>query len=105
MSWKHGRARGSRRPWPGHGPFSELPPWQRPGWRYGRGACWWRFPFDNPTVEGVVEQSLPPRLTTPIPFIPQLSKEQETQILEHQITVLQAQLDAAKNRINELMKE
>ena len=23
-------------PWPGHGPFSYLPPWMRPGW-----AVWW----------------------------------------------------------------
>ncbi len=23
-------------PWPGHGPFSYLPPWERPGW-----ALWW----------------------------------------------------------------
>lgn len=28
-------------PWPGRGPFSYLPPWQRPGWIFGRGACWW----------------------------------------------------------------
>ncbi|WP_297498466.1 hypothetical protein [Thermococcus sp.] len=27
-------------PWPGRGPFSYLPPWQRPGWVYGRG--YWR---------------------------------------------------------------
>lgn len=27
-------------PWPGHGPFSHLPPWQRPGWLW-RGRCWW----------------------------------------------------------------
>lgn len=30
-------------PWPGRGPFSYLPPWQRPGWVFGRGACWWLF--------------------------------------------------------------
>jgi hypothetical protein len=29
--------------WPGRGPFSYLPPWQRPGWWFGRGACWWLF--------------------------------------------------------------
>lgn len=28
-------------PWPGRGPFSHLPPWQRPGWLFGRGACRW----------------------------------------------------------------
>ncbi len=26
--------------WPGWGPFSDLPPWERPGWKYGRGWCW-----------------------------------------------------------------
>jgi hypothetical protein len=25
--------------WPGNGPYNNLPPWQRPGWLYGRGAC------------------------------------------------------------------
>ncbi|MFX1475595.1 MAG: zinc-ribbon domain-containing protein [Promethearchaeota archaeon] len=35
--------RGRRRnqgPWPGNGPFSHLPPWERPGWKYGPGSCW-----------------------------------------------------------------
>ncbi|MGC9072348.1 MAG: hypothetical protein ACP5HK_06645 [Acidilobus sp.] len=28
-------------PWPGHGPFSYLPPWERPGWYlWGRWAYW-----------------------------------------------------------------
>jgi hypothetical protein len=31
---------GWRGPWPGRGPFSYLPPWMRPGWVYGPGACW-----------------------------------------------------------------
>jgi len=31
------------KPWPGRGPFSWLPPWLRPGWVFGRGACWWLF--------------------------------------------------------------
>ncbi len=34
---------GWRGPWPGRGPFSHLPPWHRPGWIFGRGACWWLF--------------------------------------------------------------
>ena len=37
MGWR-GRGRGSTGPWPGRGPFSDLPPWERPGWRgSGRG--------------------------------------------------------------------
>ena len=38
-----GRGRGQGRnqgQWPGNGPFSHLPPWQRPGWLYGPGSCW-----------------------------------------------------------------
>jgi len=30
-----------RGPYPGNGPWSYLPPWERPGWKYGRGWCWW----------------------------------------------------------------
>ncbi|OYT39125.1 MAG: hypothetical protein B6U89_04695 [Desulfurococcales archaeon ex4484_58] len=42
--WRGGhgwRGGGWRGPWPGKGPFSYLPPWQRPGWIFGRGSCWW----------------------------------------------------------------
>jgi hypothetical protein len=30
-----------RGPYPGRGPWSWLPPWERPGWHFGRGWCWW----------------------------------------------------------------
>ncbi|RLE55285.1 MAG: hypothetical protein DRJ40_08875 [Thermoprotei archaeon] len=40
-----GWRRGWVGPWPGRGPFSYLPPWLRPGWLFGRGACWWLFGF------------------------------------------------------------
>jgi len=38
MAWRRG-GWGRSGPWPGRGPFSYLPPWQRPGWlfSYGRG--------------------------------------------------------------------
>jgi len=32
-------------PWPGNGPFSYLPPWQRPGWVYGRAYWTYRTPI------------------------------------------------------------
>lgn len=38
-----GRGRGWFGPWPGRGPFSHLPPWERPGRLYGPGACWWLY--------------------------------------------------------------
>jgi len=41
--WRGGRRGGWWGPWPGRGPFSHLPPWMRPGWLFGRGACWWLF--------------------------------------------------------------
>ncbi len=40
--WRWGR----RGRWPGHGPFSHLPPWERPGWIYrGRGGWCWRYAY------------------------------------------------------------
>jgi len=43
MPWGRGRW-WMWKSWPGNGPFSYLPPWQRPGWLYGRGYCrfYWR---------------------------------------------------------------
>jgi len=52
MAWRMGFRRGFGRgrgfgrwmgPWPGRGPFSNMPPWQRPGWLFGRGSCWRLF--------------------------------------------------------------
>ena len=45
FGWGRGRGWGGgwAGPWPGRGPFSYLPPWQRPGWIFGRGACWYLF--------------------------------------------------------------
>ncbi len=32
-------------PYPGHGPWSHLPPYKRPGWWF-RGRCyWWAHPY------------------------------------------------------------
>jgi hypothetical protein len=36
MGWR-GKGGGRNGRWPGRGPFSNLPPWQRPGWLYGYG--------------------------------------------------------------------
>jgi len=98
MGWR-GRGRG----WPGRGPFSYLPPWQRPGWLYGRGACWWLYPpYLQTTMPTIPEQtSVPPTIPT-MPFAPTMSKEQEIPILEQQMTFLQSQLDAIKKRLEEL---
>lgn len=109
MAWR-GRGWGGggwNGPWPGRGPFSYLPPWQRPGWLYGRGACWWLFaPYLQTTVPKAVvpPTSVPP--TVPVtPFAPPtLTMEQETQMLEQQMAALASQLDAIKKRLKELGK-
>ncbi len=44
MGWWWGRS--WRGPWPGHGPWSHLPPWQRPGWVLG--WMWWRYGYAYP---------------------------------------------------------
>ncbi len=41
MGWR-GRGGGGGR-WPGRGPFSNLPPWQRPGWVYGFGRGFYGY--------------------------------------------------------------
>ncbi len=105
MGWR-GRGGG---PWPGRGPFSYLPPWQRPGWLYGRGACWWLL---APQLQATVPQvppatvssaPIPPTVPT-IPLVPTFTKEQEMQMLEQQVKVLEAQLDTIRKRLEELSK-
>jgi hypothetical protein len=106
MRWRgRGRNRGNDGIWPGHGPFNNLPPWQRPGWLYGRGACWRLYPNYNSTEQQDSDQASVPPQVLPTPNLPRFTKEQETQLLEQQRTTLQSQLDAIKNRLTELTKE
>lgn len=43
-------------PYPGRGPWAHLPPWERPGWWYGKWRCWywlapyWRRPVPYPPI-------------------------------------------------------
>lgn len=68
--------------WPGRGPFSDLPPWERPGWTYGRGACW-RF-LGSPYI-----QDYP-------------NEQEEKTYLETSKKELEKQLKNIEKRINEL---
>ena len=109
MSWRRqGRGGGWSGPWPGRGPFSNLPPWQRPGWLYGRGACWWLFnPYLQTTIPKVpsVEQQTQISPTFPTtPTMPTLTREQEKQMLEQQLEFVEAHLDAIRKRLEELSK-
>ncbi|WP_434731966.1 hypothetical protein WLZ34_07105 [Thermogladius sp. KZ2Tp1] len=70
--------RGPYGPWPGHGPWSHLPPWMRPGW-----YLWWAAP------------------QTAAPVAP-WSREAELQYLESLKSYLQETLRRVEERINEL---
>ena len=88
MGW---RGRGMAGPWPGRGPFSNLPPWERPGWLYGRGACWYLY---GPS------RTMPP--TKPEDEATLLA-EQKTMI-EEQLKTMQVTLKKVQDRLNELDK-
>lgn len=96
MGWRgRGRGGGWVGPWPGRGPFSYLPPWQRPGWLYGRGACWWLF---APYLQTTIPQTpavTPPAYTT-------VPKEQEMTMLENQMKWLEETLEQIRKRLVEL---
>ena len=68
--------------WPGRGPFSDLPPWERPGWVYGRGSCW-RF-LGDPYL-----QNYP-------------NEKEERSYLEESKKRLEEQIKSIEKRINEL---
>lgn len=82
--------------YPGNGPFSHLPPWERPGWLYGRGSCWalgyWQ---GTPTVGTTTPPPLPTDLTV-------LKNQKE--ILETQLKTLQESLERIEARLRELEK-
>ena len=95
MGWR-GRGRGSDWVglWPGRGPFSYLPPWQRPGWLFGRGACWWLLAPYAQTTPPQAPDVLPPAYT-PIP-------QQEKIMLENQAKWLEQTLEQIRKRLEEL---
>jgi len=69
--------------YPGFGPWSDLPPWERPGWKFGRGRCWWYFARPEP----------------------ELSREEELRMLEEMERYLEEELRAIRRRIEELKRE
>ena len=96
MAWRRGGRRGS---YPGRGPFNHLPPWQRPGWLYGPGSCWWLYGG--------------PVSTTGYPILPQnINTQDEMKLLteqrkmfEDQIEVIKENMQKIENRLNQLSKE
>jgi hypothetical protein len=96
-----GRGRGQRGPWPGRGPFSNLPPWERPGWLYGRGSCWYLYSKD--LQQDAPNAPIPPVISQPTTF-PFANKEQEKTMLENYIKGLETQIEAIKKRLEEIEK-
>ena len=97
MGWRRGSRNG---PWPGRGPFSYLPPWQRPGWIYGRGACWWLL---DPKLQSTIQQAQPPTIQPSV--APMLTREQEHEMLKQQEKFITTQLEAIRKRLDDLSKE
>jgi len=101
MGWRGRGGRGG--PYPGRGPFSELPPWQRPGWLYGYGAeprytvdptkCA-RFPW-MPRWWWANPDAVPYTGIMPTP-------EQEKQYLEQTVESLEEELESIKKRLEEI---
>jgi hypothetical protein len=93
-------------PWPGRGPFSHLPPWERPGWLYGRGACWWAMsrgwpygsPYAWPYGSSYPSYPAPGYGFRPIPI------EDEIAALEESKKNLQEELKGIEARVQELQK-
>ncbi|GAG63872.1 unnamed protein product [marine sediment metagenome] len=69
--------------WPGNGPFRHLPPWERPGWIYGRGSCWYG------AYSGVGS-------------IPSTALQKESQILVDQKGILEEQLRSIQERLEQI---
>jgi hypothetical protein len=80
--------------WPGRGPFSHLPPWERPGRLYGRGACYYLYgaPLPTPLQPTITPQNEAALLTT------------QKNAIENQIANLQSTLAKIQERLNEINK-
>jgi hypothetical protein len=78
------RGRDCTSAWPGRGPFSDLPPWERPGWRNGRGACWhWNVPCGTTT---------------------QLKPEDEKNLLSEQKVMMEEQLKSMQEALKKIQE-
>jgi hypothetical protein len=72
--------------WPGRGQFSYLPPWERPGWSFGRGGCWRHWHLAAP---------FPYNATAP-------TSKEELEALEAYKSELGEELKSTEARIKEL---
>lgn len=94
MRGGYGRS-GGRGRWPGNGPFRDLPPWERPGWLYGRGSCW--YMGYRPSFG-----STPPSFSA-AENVQALQSQRD--IIEEQIKGLQDSLRNIEKRLSEIQKK
>ena len=96
MAYRRGGGRGGGRgygQWPGNGPFRHLPPWERPGWLYGRGSCW-TMGYQSGTVPTTIPQ------TTDVQ-----SLQNQREILVQQLKAMQEAIDRIEAQLRELEKQ
>ena len=107
MPWGWGgRGRGGWfGPWPGRGPFSHLPPWERPGWLFGRGTCWWLFGSPAWYEASRLGYGFPSYLRGggyPYPYI--ASSKDDIAALEESKKAIEEELKGIDARIDEIKK-
>jgi len=107
MAWGwSGRGRGGWfGPWPGRGPFSHLPPWERPGWLFGRGACWRLFGSPAWYEASRLGYGFRPYLRGggyPYPYV--ASSKDEIAALEESKEAIEEELKGIDARIDEIKK-
>ena len=99
-----GRGRGGGL-WPGNGPFRDLPPWERPGWLYGPGSCWY-LGYRNWPPTGVPTSaptaSVPPGIT---PDAERKLLEQQQNMLQQSLESIQQSLKAIQERLAKLEED
>jgi Acetylornithine deacetylase/Succinyl-diaminopimelate desuccinylase and related deacylases len=83
---------GNENNWSGRGPFSNLPPWERPGRLYGRGACYYLY-----------GAPIQPQPTIP-PQNEAVILTNQKNVIETQIENLQKALAKIQERLNEINK-
>jgi len=86
---RNGRGNNWTGQYPGRGPYSNLPPEQRPGWLYGRGAC--RYMYGPYSITQIAK---PEDETT-------LLNEQK-KLIEEQLSAMQETLKKVQERLEEL---
>ncbi len=86
---------GGRGLWPGNGPFRDLPPWERPGWLYGRGSCWslgYQTGYTPANIPGATTDNLQ-------------ALQNQKNILEQQLKSLQETIAGIEKRLSEVEEQ